>query len=113
MEEEIVGLPEIKTLQIPDSNKLTLSGPSLSVNKLEDEEEKTSLDKSEDLATSEKILNSFKNIKLGIQGFDERLVVGTYTLARKIFGDEAIDKFAEDPEKSSFWKKNKIDVRTK
>ena len=49
----------------------------------------------EELTVSEKILNSFKNIKLGIQGFDERLNVATYTLARKLFGDEAVDKWAE------------------
>ena len=55
----------------------------------------------EELTTSQKILNSFKNIKIGIQGFDERLNVGTYTLARKLFGDEAVDKWAEG--KSEFW----------
>lgn len=63
--------------------------------------ENTSLESPKELTTSQKILNSFKNIKLGIQGFDERLNVGTYTLARKIFGDEAVDKWAEN--KSEFW----------
>ena len=63
--------------------------------------EDTSLELPEELTTGEKILNSFKNVSLGIQGFDERLNVGTYTLARKIFGDEAIDKFVEG--KSDFW----------
>ncbi len=49
----------------------------------------------------EKIINSFKNVSLGIQGFDERLNVGFYTLSRKIFGDEAMDKFVEG--KSDWW----------
>lgn len=61
----------------------------------------TSLGSPKELTTSEKILNSFKNVSLGIQGFDERLNIGTYTLARKIFGDEAMDKFVEG--KSDFW----------
>ena len=63
--------------------------------------ENTSLELPEEITTGEKIINSFQNVSLGIQGFDERLNVGTYTLARKIFGDEAIDKFVEG--KSDFW----------
>ena len=51
--------------------------------------------------TGEKIINSFKNVSLGIQGFDERLNVGFYTLSRNIFGDEAMDKFVEG--KSDWW----------
>ena len=55
----------------------------------------------EEISTSQKILNSFENIKLGVQSFDELLNVGTYTLARKLFGDEAVDDWAEG--KSEFW----------
>ena len=55
----------------------------------------------EEVTVSQKILNSFENIKLNLQSFDELLNVGTYTLARKLFGDEAVDKWAEG--KSEFW----------
>ena len=63
--------------------------------------ENTSLESPKELTTGEKIINSFKNVSLGIQGFDERLNVGFYTLSRKIFGDEAMDKFVEG--KSDWW----------
>jgi len=61
----------------------------------------TSLESQEELSVGEKIINSLKNVSLGIQGFDERLNVGFYTLSRNIFGDEAMDKFVEG--KSDFW----------
>src|SRR5210317_2304725 len=57
--------------------------------------ENTSLELPEEITTGEKIINSLKNVSLGIQGFDERLNVGFYTLSRNIFGDEAMDKFVE------------------
>ena len=61
----------------------------------------TSLESQEELSVGGKIINSLKNVSLGIQGFDERLNVGFYTLSRNIFGDEAMDKFVEG--KSDFW----------
>ena len=51
-----------------------------------------------------KMINSVENAVLRIRGFDDRLTLATRAVATKIFGDEAIDKFVENPEVNDFWK---------
>ena len=52
----------------------------------------------------DKVDNSITNIGLEIQGFDDRLVLTSQVLYRKIFGEEAYDNFLNNPEVSDFWK---------
>lgn len=51
-----------------------------------------------------KMINSVENAILRIRGFDDRLTLATRAVATKIFGDEAIDKFIENPDVNDFWK---------
>lgn len=51
-----------------------------------------------------KMINSVENAILRIRGFDDRLTLATRAVATKIFGDEAIDKFVENPDVNDFWK---------
>jgi hypothetical protein len=49
-------------------------------------------------------INSLDNMIARISGFDDRLVLTTRAVANKIFGDEAVDKFVNNPNVADFWK---------
>ena len=51
-----------------------------------------------------KMINSIDNMILRVRGFDDRLVLASSAFYRKIFGDEAIDNFVENPNIDDFWK---------
>ena len=51
-----------------------------------------------------KMINSLDNVVLRLRGFDDRLTVASSAIYRKIFGDEAVDNFVNNPNIDDFWK---------
>ena len=51
-----------------------------------------------------KMINSIENAMIRIKGFEPRLTLATRGIFTKILGDEAIDKFVENPNIGDWWK---------
>lgn len=51
-----------------------------------------------------KMINSIENAIIRIKGFEPRLTLATRGIFTKILGDEAIDKFVENPNVGDWWK---------
>jgi len=51
-----------------------------------------------------KMINSIENAMMRLKGFEPRLTLATRALATKMLGDEAIDKFVENPNIGDWWK---------
>ena len=51
-----------------------------------------------------KMINSIENAMIRIKGFEPRLTLATRGIFTKILGDEAIDKFVENPNVGDWWK---------
>ena len=51
-----------------------------------------------------KMINSIENAVIRIKGFEPRLTLATRGVFTKIVGDEAIDKFVENPNIGDWWK---------